>query len=205
MLLREVMTRRVVTVTTSTRCVDAARLLVDSGFTAAPVVDDDGRLVGIVSEADLLRHRLPDDPRRVDGIRNRRTPSAVALVVDAMTSPVESLTPGADVADAARIMLAERIRCLPVVDGNGVVGIVTRRDLLRAAVEADHPALDVAVLHALVALGRPDRWDVSVHDGEVDLGDYGTDDDIRQAAARRATAVPGVRSVTTHQSFADPF
>lgn len=205
MLLRDVMTRRVSTVTTSTRCVDAARMLVDGGFTAAPVVDDDGRLVGIVSEADLLRHRLPDDPRRIDGPRQRRTPPAVGLVVDAMTTPVESLTPGADVADAVRIMLSERIRCLPVVDGTGVVGIVTRRDLLRVAVESDHPALDVAVMRQLAAIGRPDRWDVTVDDGDVALGDYGADDDVRRAAARRASAVPGVQSVTTHQSFADPF
>ncbi|MEO5833131.1 MAG: CBS domain-containing protein [Nakamurella sp.] len=192
------------TVTTSTRCVDAARMLVDGGFTAAPVVDDDGRLVGIVSESDLLRYRLPDDPHRIDG-RRRRTPPAVGLVVDAMTTPVESLTPGADIADAVRIMLAERIRCLPVVDGTGVVGIVTRRDLLRFAVESDHPALDVAVMRQLAAIGRPDRWDVTIADGDVDLGDYGADDDDRRAAARRASAVPGVQSVTTHQSYADPF
>ncbi|MEP6981478.1 MAG: CBS domain-containing protein [Nakamurella sp.] len=198
------MTRRVSTVTTSTRCVDAARMLVDGGFTAAPVVDADGRLVGIVSESDLLRYRLPDDPHRVDGLR-RRTPPAVGLVVDAMTTPVESLTPGADIADAVRIMLAERIRCLPVVDGTGVVGIVTRRDLLRFAVESDHPALDVAVMRQLAAIGRPDRWDVTIADGDVDLGDYGADDDDRRAAARRASAVPGVQSVTTHQSYADPF
>ncbi|MEO7376317.1 MAG: CBS domain-containing protein [Nakamurella sp.] len=198
------MTRRVSTVTTSTRCVDAARMLVDGGFTAAPVVDDDGRLVGIVSESDLLRYRLPDDPHRIDG-RRRRTPPAVGLVVDAMTTPVESLTPGADIADAVRIMLAERIRCLPVVDGTGVVGIVTRRDLLRFAVESDHPALDVAVMRQLAAIGRPDRWDVTIADGDVDLGDYGADDDDRRAAARRASAVPGVQSVTTHQSYADPF
>lgn len=49
-----------------------------------------------------------------------------------MTSPVESLTPGADAADAAEIMLDERIRCLPIVDGHGVVGVITRRDLLGA-------------------------------------------------------------------------
>jgi CBS domain-containing protein len=57
-----------------------------------------------------------------------------------MTSPVESLTPGAEAVDAARIMVDERIRCLPIVDGRHVVGILTRRDLLEAGVVDTRPS-----------------------------------------------------------------
>jgi CBS domain-containing protein len=58
-----------------------------------------------------------------------------------MTTPVESLTPGADAADAVQIMLRQHIRCLPIVDGQQLVGIVTRRDLMRNAFALDDQAV----------------------------------------------------------------
>src|SRR6476469_5270735 len=132
MKARDVMTQPVVTVLTSTTLAEAAQLLSSHGFTALPVVDDDGRLVGIVTEADLIKDRMAPDPRR-QYWRPRRSPSAAAAVEKVMTTPVESLTPGADAADAVQIMLREHIRCLPIVDGQQLVGIVTRRDLMRSA------------------------------------------------------------------------
>jgi CBS domain-containing protein len=137
MLARDVMTRPVISTLTTTSLIEATHVLIDNGFTALPVIDDeDGRLVGIITEADLLRDRIAGDPRRtrVVGTRPGNQPRTVA---DVMTSPVESLTAGADISDAARIMVDERIRCLPIVDGYGVVGVITRRDLLRAAVELE--------------------------------------------------------------------
>ena len=132
MKAREVMTHPVVTVLTTTTLAQAANLLSTHGFTALPVVDDDGRLVGIVTEADLISERIAPDPRR-QYWRPRRSPSGSASVEQVMTTPVESLTPGADAADAAEIMLRQHIRCLPIVDGQQLVGIVTRRDLMRSA------------------------------------------------------------------------
>jgi CBS domain-containing protein len=129
MLVREIMSSPAVTISSASTVRHAARTLHDRGFTALPVLDEDGRLIGIVSEADLLDGRVePDDRRRrPDRPHRQRRGDTVAEV---MSSPVESLTPGADVADAAEIMLDERIRCLPVVDGHAVVGVITRRDLL---------------------------------------------------------------------------
>jgi len=132
MKARDVMTHPVVTVLTSTTLAEAAQILSSNGFTALPVVDDDGRMVGIVTEADLINERIAPDPGR-QYWRPRRSPSGSATVERVMTSPVESLTPGADAADAARIMLRQHIRCLPIVDGQHLVGIVTRRDLMRSA------------------------------------------------------------------------
>jgi CBS domain-containing protein len=139
MKARDVMTQSVVTVGTSTTLAEAAHLLSTNGFTALPVVDEDGRLVGIVTEADLIKDRMPPDPRR-QYWRTRHSPSASAAVEHVMTTPVESLTPGADTADAVQIMLLQHIRCLPIVDGQRLVGIVTRRDLLRSAFALDDPA-----------------------------------------------------------------
>lgn len=134
MLIREIMSSPAVTVSWASSVAHAAGIMRDHGFTALPVIDEDGRLVGIVSEADILDGRVPPDPRRPrpdrrpDPARRRRGDT----VADVMTTPVESLTPGADAADAADIMLDEGIRCLPVVDGAAVVGVITRRDLLGA-------------------------------------------------------------------------
>jgi CBS domain-containing protein len=140
MKARDVMTHPVVTVLTSTTLAEAAQLLSTHGFTALPVVDDDGRLVGIVTEADLIKDRVPPDPRR-QYWRTRHSPSASAAVERVMTTPVESLTPGADTADAVQIMLRQHIRCLPIVDGQQLVGIVTRRDLMRSAFSVADPVV----------------------------------------------------------------
>jgi CBS domain-containing protein len=131
MLVREIMSSPPVTISSASGVAHAADTLRSRGFTALPVIDDDGRLIGIVTEADLLDGRVePDDRRdRPEQPRHLRRGDTVGEV---MTSPVESLTPGADVADAVQIMLEERIRCLPVVDGRKIVGVITRRDLLRA-------------------------------------------------------------------------
>lgn len=131
MLIRQIMSSPAVTISSASTVQHAASELRSRGFTALPVLDDDGRLIGIVTEADLLDGRIEPDGRRprAETDRRRRRGDTVA---DVMSSPVESLTPGADVADAAEIMLDERIRCLPVVDGRTVVGVITRRDLLGA-------------------------------------------------------------------------
>jgi len=128
MLIRQIMSSPAVTISSASSVQHAAGTLRSHGFTALPVLDDDGRLVGIVTEADILDGQMEPDALRPTGMpRHRRRGDTVGEV---MTSPVESLTPGADVADAADIMLDERIRCLPVVDGRTVVGVITRRDLL---------------------------------------------------------------------------
>jgi CBS domain-containing protein len=122
-----------------------------------------------------------------------------------MTTPVESLIAGADVADAARIMIDERIRCLPIVDGYGLVGILTRRDLLRAALAHDDQDLAEKISRQLAAVDTPDRWSVSVQAGVADIEDFGTDSEDRDRAVRLAAAVPGVVQVHARHQTPDPF
>ena len=131
MKAREVMSAPVHCLAADTPTGVAAEFLVEHGFTAAPVIDDDGHVIGIVTEADLLAGSLAAE-HNPGGFRptQRAVPRTVAGV---MTSPVQSMTPGADIADVADMMLNGRIRCLPIVDGDAVVGVITRRDLLHAA------------------------------------------------------------------------
>src|SRR6478609_609393 len=156
MRVREMMSRPVVTVSTSTSIADAARVMITHGFTALPVLDGDDRLVGIVTEA-------------------------------------------------AQMMVDERIRSLPIVDGHGIVGILTRRDVLRAAIADNDQDLADKVTRQLAALDNPDRWQVSVHAGVADIEDFGTDTRERAQASRLAAAVPGVVQVQARHQTPDPF
>ncbi len=191
MQARDIMSYPVITVAPTTTAANAARLLYSHGFTALPVVDGTG-LVGIVTEADLI-----DAPARSE--------APPVLVRDVMTTPVESLTPGADLADIARIMLDVRIRCLPVVDGLRVVGVVTRRDLLRAGLSPDDQDLADEISRQLARLDTPNRWRVSVEAGVADIEDYGSDRRMRDRAAQLASEVPGVVQVHARHQTPDPF
>jgi CBS domain-containing protein len=97
-------------------------------------------LLGIASDADLIRFPLPPDVRRQPQWLPDRHRPAPRVVADVMSTTVESMTPGADVADVARMMVDEHLRCLPIVDGTGLVGVITRRDLLRCSLARDDTA-----------------------------------------------------------------
>ena len=131
MKARDVMTRPVTCFPVDTPVSVAAELLTSNGFAAAPVVDEDGKPVGIVTAAGLSACAVSIPPRQ----RTRRAARrAVPVVVrDVMTSQVESMTPGADVGDVVRMMLDERIEWVSIVDGRSVVGVITPQDLFRAA------------------------------------------------------------------------
>jgi CBS-domain-containing membrane protein len=119
---RDVMTATgLLTVRGTTPVEAAAAVLTGARLTAVPVVDEQDRLVGIVSEADLVR-----DP--LDG---RRVPPA-RTVAGVMTTDVVSLSPDAGVPELARLMSGHGLRVVPIVEGGRLVGVVTRGDLLRA-------------------------------------------------------------------------
>ncbi len=199
MLARDVMATPVVTVTADERVKQAAGSLTSGGFTELPVVDADGRLVGIVSEADLVRARFPRDPRSlIIAARERpERPTAAATVGEVMTTEVVTARPGTDVVDLVTTMLAEDVRSVPVVkslpDGGRVAGIVTRRDLVRALAR-DDKAIAAAVRHHLEAYGGCDRWTVAVRDGQVRIGDAMDDTTDRHVSVVLAESVPGVVS-----------
>ncbi|MBB6380524.1 CBS-domain-containing membrane protein [Pseudonocardia eucalypti] len=119
---RDIMTSAdLVTVTENTPPDHAARLLVGNRFTALPVVDVAGRLVGLVSEADLI-----DDP-----LNGRRTPRPRSVAA-AMTTDVITRPPDAPVVELAQVLSDGGLRLVPIVAGDRLVGVVSRGDVLRA-------------------------------------------------------------------------
>lgn len=124
----EFMTSSVVTVRADTLIADATTLLLARGFSATPVVDEDNRLVGIVSEADLLCGRLGGDTRAPLPPDQAEPLLTVAQV---MTSNVISLPETADGAEYAALMIQHKIVSIPVVSGERLVGIVSASDLLK--------------------------------------------------------------------------
>ncbi len=193
MRARDVMSRPVYSVRRDTPIERAAALLTEHGFAAAPVVSEYGHLIGIVSEADLIEHRVPVDPtahlRRDLPAPNGTRPRVVGEV---MTREVISLPPEADLADVAETMLGDRIRSIPIVERGEVVGIVSRRDILRSVVRGDD-VLGMEVQHRLdeYANGRR-RWTVTVADGVVHVAGSFDDEVERQVVALLARTVPGV-------------
>jgi CBS domain-containing protein len=130
--LRDMMSTPAVTLRGWMKTADATTVLVDNGFTAAPVIDDRGDLVGIVTEADLLRDRLRQNDS-TQATEHDTSSIGPVTVADVMTTPVHSIQVNATAGDAARLMLRRHLRSLPVCEGHQVVGVVTRRDLLRGA------------------------------------------------------------------------
>ena len=193
-----IMSTPVVTVTPQTPAKQAAGLLTAHGFTALPVVDDDERLIGIVTEADLVADRFPPDARSTHLNAGERRPGAT--VAEVMTSPVTGMAPGTDLAVLARALVDARIRAMPIVDGSRVVGIVTRGDLVRTFARAD-TEIAADVRRHLAIYGGPDRWHVQVRDGIVRIADEFDNETDRHVATRLAESVPGV--VSAHMASAD--
>jgi CBS domain-containing protein len=121
----DVMTSPAVSLEPDTPVPEAADLLSSHGFTAAPVLDADGRLVGMVSEADLVRSPVVPDWWQVQR-------EADPTVAEVMNPAPAVMGPEDDLADVVALMLDARVRSIPIVDDGEVVGIVTQRDVLRA-------------------------------------------------------------------------
>ena len=139
----DVMTREVVSVRADTGFRQIADLLVSRRVSAVPVIDAEGVVVGVVSEADLIpkleyADRLPHHPLATRRTRVIRRKAGSERAVDLMTAPAISVGPEVSVSRAARMLEAARVKRLPVVDEHGrLVGIVSRRDLLRTYVRTD--------------------------------------------------------------------
>jgi len=198
MLASDIMTRTLVTVTATTTVPDAATLLASRGFTALPVVDDDRALIGLLTEIDILRDRFPHDPRFYcsdeAGIAPPARRQPAATVGGVMTAPAPSVRAGADVVDVVAIMRADGLRSMPVVDGPRLVGIVTRRDLVRTLTRGDL-AVATDVRHQLEIYGGHGRWTVEVDGGSVTITDALENAADRHVATVLAEAVRGVTVV----------
>lgn len=193
MRTKDIMTTPVVTVGPERPPKDVAELLVERGISAVPVIDENERLVGIVSEADLVvLETVPGPTSRILPLRPRRkVPTTVAEV---MTREVITLPGSADAAEAARLLLDHDVRRIPIVEEGRVVGIVSRRDLLRVLARSDREILrEVEELldDEILMLGR---FRAQVADGVVTLSGP-ADERSRRLAEVLARSVPGVLAV----------
>jgi CBS domain-containing protein len=191
MLARELMTASVVTINRRASVKDAIRMLHPHNITALPVVEGGNRLVGIVSEADLLRGRIMDDPRAHLRSQAELPELPPRTVGDVMTSSVVSVEEAADVSDVARLMLETGVKSLPVVRLGRVVGMISRRDLI-AVLAASEDRIKQEIDSLLADAGLD--YAASVDDGVVVLAGHGFERDQR-IALTLARTVGGVTRV----------
>jgi CBS domain-containing protein len=207
MVVREVMTRRVLTVDEDTPLKDVAALMLQHRISGLPVVDGD-RVLGVVSETDVLfKERGSEISRR--GFFGRRlrlsTPAilrkcAARTAGEAMTAPAITIAGRAGVGDAAALMLEHGVNRLPVADEGRLVGIVTRADLVRAFTRSDDEIErelqdDVALRTLWIS---PESVGIDVSGGEVQLRGQVENELAADALVALAQRVPGVVAVESH-------
>lgn len=223
MRAHQIMTQNVITVTPETSIVDAASAMLQNGLSGLPVVDDTGRLVGIVSEGDFLRRfEIGTQRRRPNWLQFFIGPGREAAefahergrrVGEVMTRDPLTIIEDTALEDVVRLMEQNHIKRLPVMRDEKLVGIVTRANLLRAvaglAREVPDPTADdehvrERVTRALMATGwRPIGLQVTVREGVAHLYGIIVDERTRQAAIVAAENVAGVVKVCDHLVLVD--
>jgi CBS domain-containing protein len=176
--VKDIMTAGVVTVRPGTEYREMAAMFSQHRVSGFPVVDDEGKVIGVVSETDLLAVAAADpDPGPHPAPRGWRPHRRQLTVGEAtagavMTHPAVTIGPDAPVRDAARLMHSLRLQRLPVVDHDGhLAGIITRSDVLAVFRRPDEE-IRREVSQDVIADGfftDPARFTVTVHDGIVTL------------------------------------
>ena len=188
------MTSPAITVTPETHCKDAAALLVRHRISALPVVDGAGRLVGLVSEADLLPLEARPDPRSQATPLPPRVEPVPRRVDEVMTPDVYTVDEDTDLGIVAQRMLEANVKRFPVMHGDRVAGIVSRHDLVRVIARTDED-VEAGLRRTLAEEGmRLTSLRVGVRDGVVELAGGGERQTLRLAEIL-ARSVPGVLDV----------
>jgi CBS domain-containing protein len=227
MQVRDVMHTDVVTVSSDTALADAAACMLSHGISGVPVVGPTGSLAGIVTEGDFLRRaELGTERHRKRWLEfftsNWRltedyVQSHARRVEEIMSTPVATIAEDAPLEHAVALMLARKIKRLPVVRGDALVGIVSRADLLRAfaarAAEGATPAAapdDTAIAATIAAQLDAQAWAangavrVDVKDGVARLHGTIFDEGERLAARVLAENVAGVKAVEDQLVWIEP-
>ncbi|GGW50115.1 CBS domain-containing protein [Streptomyces galilaeus] len=191
----EVMTRDVVEARRATPFKEVVRLLDHHRISGLPVIDDDDKVLGVVSGTDLVRAQAH---------RSGRSPVGGATAADLMTSPAITVHPEQGVPDAARLMERRGVERLPVVDEEDrLIGIATRRDLLRVFLRTDDDLgrqVSEEVVGGVLGLS-PEAVLVSVRDGVVTLAGRVESRSQVPEAVRAAWRLEGVVGVVNGLTF----
>ncbi len=215
----DVMTTEVKTVTPTTSVAEIVKLLISNRISAVPVLSASGKLVGMVSEADLLhRAETGTEARRPWWLDLFTDPAARAeaflkahgrTAEDVMTRDVQVIAPDTPLGDVAELMEERRVKRLPVVDQGELVGIVARADLIRVLSRAAPIATSIAVDDLAIkdhfedaarqaGFGGIGSMTVDVRSGKVHLWGVCESPAERRALEVAAAEIPGVQSVENH-------
>ncbi|MFD8031158.1 CBS domain-containing protein [Streptomyces sp. NPDC059717] len=203
----DVMTHSVVAVGRAAPFKDIVRLMEQWQVSALPVLEGEGRVVGVVSEADLLpkeEFRDTDPDRYTQRQRLSDLAKAGAMTAEElMSAPAVTVRPGSTLAQAARIMARLGIKRLPVVDGEGMLeGVVSRADLLKVFLRPDNDIADEVRRDVVDILFQApaEPVHIMVTEGVVTLTGKVPDAALIPVAVRLARAVEGVVDVDCHLS-----
>ena len=207
--VKDVMTTRVVAVRKDASFKEMAEMLRHTRISAFPVVDDAGRVIGVVSEADLLVKEAvqADGTSLLAALRHiKEDDKATGITAgDLMTGPAVTIGPDAPVEEAARLMYDRRVKRLPVVNGTGhLIGLISRTDVLSVFIRPDtdirHEVTDEVIRGG--SLVRPQGFSVTVHDGVVTLSGRPENDRAGRDLIEAVRHIEGVVSVRDQLSYA---
>jgi len=219
MKARDVMVSPVITVKPSSTVREVAKLLLERRISAVPVVDDQGKLVGMVSEGDLMHRTEAGTERKrpwwLQGLTSDAGLAAEYIkahahkVADIMTRRVITASPDTPLHEIARLFEINSIKRVPIVKDGQLVGIVTRANLIQAVAserrELEIPVSDEFIREKILASLRAELWahtglvNIIVKDGVVDLFGITGSEAERKAIRVVAESVPGVCAV--HDNF----
>jgi CBS domain-containing protein len=221
----DVMVSAVISVGPNARVEEVARTLLENRISAVPVIDGQGKLLGIVSEGDLMRRSEAGTGRRrswwLEYFAGKQVLAAEYVkshshkVTDVMTRSVITATPETSLSDIATLLEKNRIKRVPIVRDEKVVGIVSRANLVQALASvpttdatamrsSDKEVRDEVLSRLNGELWRPSMLNVTVHDGTVDLWGFVTSDDEKKAARIAVEGIPGVKSINDHLTIPEP-
>ncbi len=226
MKARDLMTTNVVTVKPDTKVRDVAALMLEKHISGVPVLDDNGKLVGMISEGDLLRRpELGTEKHRrrwlaffsrADEQAREFTKSHALRAGDVMTKQVLHIAEDTPLGDVVGLMEKHRVKRLPVLSKGKLVGIVSRVDLIRALATRQAepmpppPESDATIRAVMNDVLKNQDWALSavvnvvVSDGVVHLWGVIDSDEQRQALRVAAENIPGVTAVEEHLTFSLP-
>jgi len=196
MLVREIMTSPAYSVPESASLAAALAMLATVRVTSLPVLDQDGHVVGIISEADLLKEGLEPDPRAHMRLVPPPSQPLPATVAEVMTAHPYTVREDSDVAELALMFARTSWKSVPVVRGERLLGVVSRSDLIRAMARSD---VEIAeeISTVFEEVGQK-AWHAEVFAGVVHI--TGTSSDREGAAATSIVqSVKGVRRITLQE------
>ncbi len=221
----DIMTGDVLTVNSEASVLDAARTMLQHRVSGMPVVDENRKLVGMLTEGDLLhRAETGTERHRAHWLELLLGPGRAAAdytaaharkVDEVMTDQVVSIAPDTTLAEAAALMERHKVKRLPVVANGKLVGIVSRADFLRALIEraekdAATPASDEEIRARIQAEIDRQSWApraalrIAVRSGVVELSGSITDERERAALRVLCENIAGVKSIVDHLAWVDP-